>query len=99
MYREVRILDERQREETDPPEALRAIEGDEDILPIFAQRSGPTENHQFAADSQLTVLAIGILAAAAAVFVIAGVEQALSTAIDTGWIIQPPGPETYNLSG
>ncbi len=96
MQREFKVLDERRRNEQFSPEALLAIEVDEDALPSFTSTRGPTE-HRFAADNQLTVLAIGFLAALGAVLALAGVEQALSTAIETEWIDEPPGLEAYDV--
>ncbi|WP_338243088.1 hypothetical protein [Aurantiacibacter hainanensis] len=69
-----------------------------EIVVAFSPAPEAPSDHRFKADNQLTVVAMSVLAAAAAVSLLSGAEHLLWWAIDFGILPPPPGPETYALS-
>lgn len=67
---------------------------DEEVV-AFSSAQHPPEHYRFAATSQISVIAMGVLSALSAVLLLAGVEAALTYSIASGWIDAPPGPKFY----
>lgn len=78
-------------------EKAPATNDPEEVVVTFPPYSEAIDSHRFKSDNQLGVLLMGAFAAAAAVAGLAGLEHLLSLAIELGWLVPPPGPETYQL--
>ncbi|ANK12818.1 hypothetical protein A9D12_07515 [Erythrobacter neustonensis] len=76
-------------------ESASADDLQDEELVAFSSVQHPHEEYRFAANSQISVIAMGVLSALSAVLLLAGIEAALTYSIASGWIDAPPGPEFY----
>lgn len=70
-------------------------DGQDEAVVVFSSVEHAHEDYRFAASSQMSVLAMGMLSAVAAVLMLAGIEASVQYSVASGWIDAPPSPKFY----